>query len=272
MPFHQVGSIRLHYELHGEGPQTVVFLNGVMMSTDSWMFQTPHFSKKYRVLLNDFRGQGKSSGPDEPYTFEQHCSELKSLLDALGIRKAHFVGTSYGSEVGMQFTLLYPEYVQTLTICAGVSESSALLRAYIDGWCAAAQHAIDDDKKSDFMLICGPQNYSSNFLDQNPGFLAERAKLVATLPNSWFASLIRLCECFNTFDVTDKLDAIQAPVLLVAGQEDILKGPTFSALIKSRIPHAESILIADAGHAMVIEKANEFNSIVMGFIDRHSSI
>lgn len=272
MPFHHVGSKRLHYELHGEGPQTVVLLNGVMMSTDSWMFQTPIFSKKHRVLLNDFRGQGQSSELDEPYTFEQHCSDLKSLLDALGIRKAHFVGTSYGSEVGMMFTLLYPEYVQTLTICAGVSESSALLRAYIDGWCAAAQHAIEDDKKSDFMLICGPQNYSANFLDQNPGFLAERAQMVAALPSRWFASLIRLCECFNTLDITEKLNAIRVPVLLVSGQEDILKGPAFSAMIKNQIPHAESILIAGAGHAMVIEKPNEFNSVVMGFIDRHSSI
>lgn len=272
MPFHHVDNIRLYYELLGEGEQTIVFLNGVMMSTESWLFQTPEFSKRYRVLLHDFRGQGRSSGPDEPYTFDQHCQELKSLLDALGIRQAHFIGTSYGSEVGMMFAVNHPEYIQSLTICAGVSESNALLRAHIDSWCVAARHAIEHNTKDDFMFSCAPLNYSAGFLEQNPGFVAERAKMVAQLPDSWFASLIRLCECFNTFDITAQLHRIKAPVLLISGSEDILKGPPFAALMKAQMPHAESLIVMGAGHAMVIEKAAEFNSLVMGFIDRHCAI
>jgi 3-oxoadipate enol-lactonase len=270
MPYHQVDSVSIHYELLGKGDQTIVFLNGVMMSTESWMFQTECFSKRFQLLLSDFRGQGLSSKPDEPYTFEQHCFELKSLLDHLGIKKAHFVGTSYGAEVGMKFAILYPEYVQSLCIAGAVSESNNLLRSKIESWCIAARHAIEFNKKRDFLLITAPFNYSSNFLERHPTFLEEKADMLVDYPDEWFSAFIRLCECFKTFNITKDLHKITTPVLVIAGEHDILKSVRFSALMKRQIPHAESLIIMDSGHALVIENAGEFNSALLGFIERHT--
>jgi pimeloyl-ACP methyl ester carboxylesterase len=169
----------------------------------------------------------------------------------------------------MTFALNHPEYVQSLTICAGVSESNLLLRSHISAWSIAARLAVEFDAKEEFMHICAPLNYSAAFLEETPSFIEERAKMVAQLPDSWFTALTRLCDCFNTFNVTEQLPQIKAPVLLISGTEDILKPPSFSELIKKQIPHAESVIVMGSGHAIVIEKAEEFNSMVVGFIDRH---
>ena len=170
----------------------------------------------------------------------------------------------------MMFALTYPEYVQTLSLTGAVSESDYLLRSKIESWCIAARHAIKYNEKADFLLISAPFNYSSNYLENNQDFLNEKAELISSFPDKWFTSFIRLCECFKTLNITDRLSELQMPVLVVAAEHDVLKTVRFSAIIKRHIPHAETLIIMDAGHALVIEKADEFNTAVMGFIDKHS--
>ncbi|THB66008.1 MAG: alpha/beta hydrolase [Gammaproteobacteria bacterium] len=271
MPYLENDNEKIYYEMTGEGEEIIVFLNGVMMSTESWVFQVPVFSRKYRILLHDFRGQGRSSKPDYEYTFDMHADDIKSLLDELGIKKAHFVGTSYGAECGMVFAIKYPEYVKTLTVSAAVSESDFLLKEKIESWCIAARHAIKYGEKSDFMLLSAPYNFSSNFIEKHPGFFQEKAELVAQFPDEWFVAFIRLCECFKTLNITDHLSEITAPVLVIAAEHDVLKNVRYSAIMAHNFKNAESVIIMDAGHSLIYEKAAEFNSTLMGFIDKNSN-
>ena len=270
MPQFEHQGIELFYDLKGQGNETVVFLNGIMMSTESWKMQSDLFSKKYTVLLNDFRGQGRSSMPDEPYTFDQHVEDLKALLDHLKITSAHFVGTSYGAEVGMKFALKYPKQIKTLTLATAVSESDFLLKEKVESWAIAARHAISYGEKADFFLLSAPFNFSSPFLEKNPDFYEKQIAKIKELPDSWFKAFIRLCDCFKTLDATKELHKLKMPVFVLAGEYDILKSVRFSAIMSKKISNVEAMIVMDAGHALVIEKAAEFNSAVTGFIDKHS--
>ncbi len=69
------------------------------MNTTAWMFQIPVLSQRYRVLTYDMRGQGQSEYPEGAYALELHAQDLIALMDALGLKKAHLVGTSYGGEL-----------------------------------------------------------------------------------------------------------------------------------------------------------------------------
>ena len=102
------------------------------MSTERWAAQAPFFGENHRVLLHDFRGQGKSTLLSEGITFETHARDMAMLLDALGIDRLHIVGVSYGAEVGMYFALMYPERVKSLTLGTAVSESDPFLKAMIE--------------------------------------------------------------------------------------------------------------------------------------------
>ncbi len=271
MPYFNTGEIDLYYELLGSGDEYIVFLNGVMMNTDTWMVQAKGLKENHKILLSDFRGQGRSSKPDMNYTFEMHVNDLKSLLDELGIKKAHFVGTSYGAEVGMYYALKYPEYVQSLILATAVSESDYLLKQKIETWIIAAKHALTLGKqaKYDFFATCAPLNFSSVFLERNPGFVNDKASIVSEFPDEWFVAFIRLCECFQGFDITNELHNIKTPTLIIAAEYDDLKTVRYSSILSSKIPNSESVIVMNAGHSMVIENSAEFQTCVIGFIDKY---
>ncbi|MCM2323110.1 MAG: alpha/beta hydrolase [Oligoflexia bacterium] len=262
--------LKLYYELHGSAGEPIVLLNGVMMNTRAWGALLPAFAAKHRVLLHDFRGQGLSSQPDEPYSYELHVRDLLALLDHLGIDKTHLIGTSYGSEVGLAFAIRHPERVLTLTVAAGVARPDALLRAKIRAWILATEHAITHGEKRDLYLSTVPYNFSASYLRERGAFFDKMADAVARLPDTWFVGFKRLCEAFLELDVLAGLPRITAPTLIVAGTQDELKPVRFSRELAERIPHARLELI-DAAHALVIEKPEEFTALVLEFL-KHSPV
>ena len=115
MPHIHVNGVNLYHEFHGpEDGELLILNNGVFMSTASWAFQLPALSRRHRVLAYDMRGQGRSDHPDAPYTWDQHRQDLVALMDALGLEKAHMVGTSYGGELNLLMGIHHPERCQSL--------------------------------------------------------------------------------------------------------------------------------------------------------------
>lgn len=121
MPKARINHVELYYEFYRKSRETVLFANGVLADTTSWAGQLQAFTKEYSVLLFDFRGQGRSDKSDEPYSMEGHAADAVNLLEALGIQRVHWVGVSYGGEVGMLVAIRYPEKIASLTVAASVS-------------------------------------------------------------------------------------------------------------------------------------------------------
>ena len=97
MGYSGVNDTKIYYEIYGKG-EYVAFLNGIFMSTQSFSQFLPLFSKKYSVLLHDFRGQWNSSKEGEKYSLELHSKDFYKLLNELKIEKINIVGISYGGE------------------------------------------------------------------------------------------------------------------------------------------------------------------------------
>jgi pimeloyl-ACP methyl ester carboxylesterase len=97
MGYSGVNDTKIYYEICGKG-EYVAFLNGIFMSTQSFSQFLPLFSKKYSVLLHDFRGQWNSGKEGEKYSLELHSKDFYKLLNELKIEKINIVGVSYGGE------------------------------------------------------------------------------------------------------------------------------------------------------------------------------
>lgn len=263
MPVIRLNEADLFYELVGEGTETIAFLNGVAMSTDHWAAQTSHFARTHRVLLHDFRGQGKSSLSPDGISFEAHADDFGAILSHLGITRIHVVGVSYGAEVGMHFALKYPTMVQTLTLGTAVSESEPLLRAMIESWIAAAE--TGDGVL--FFRVMAPMVYSNAFYRVRQGWLDERVQVFGRVVTpEWFSAFIALCRNFLTLNVTGRLHEIHRPTLVLSGGDDILKPPAYGRLIQSHIAGSCFREIEGAGHALFLEKAEDFNLSIAEFI------
>ena len=266
MPFAKVNQINLYYELHGPTDGDVLVLsNGILMSTASWSYQIPVLSRHFRVLTYDCRGMWQSDHPDEEYTMEVHADDLFGLLNVLKIDKAHIAGISYGSEISMVFALKYPEKTKTLIVADGVSQIDPLLRSFGDTWIVAARL-----KSAELLLkVTTPLNFSEEWIIKNSQILPVLEEKYKKLD---FEAFLRLMDCFNHLNITENLPNIQVPTLIMVGEKDILKSRSYSEKIAERIPLSEFFVIPGSGHAMCLEKPNEFNSLVLGFIKKHADI
>jgi 3-oxoadipate enol-lactonase len=263
MPHLHVNDVDLYFEFHGpETGELLILNNGVFMNTASWGFQLPDFARRYRVLAYDMRGQGRSSHPEEDYSLDQHAEDLVGLMDALGLGKAHMVGTSYGGELNLLMGIHHPERCRSLVIIASVSHSDALCAAMVERWRLAA---LLGDGPAFFRLIYADV-YSEAFLMERPDLipLAEARYAQLDLP-----AAARLVESFQRFDVTADLGRIQVPTCIASAELDLLKPRKYGEIMHRAIAGSEFHLIPGAGHVVIVERAAEVNTLILGFLAKH---
>jgi 3-oxoadipate enol-lactonase len=267
-----VNGVGLAYEIARGGgalpspaaDEWVVLLNGVAMSVAHWKPVVDLLPSRCRVLLHDFRGQLLSPDvPGEPgvQRLEDHVADLAALMDAVGVERAHLVGTSYGAEVAMLFAVTHPRRTASLVSIDGVSELDPLLKAAVEAWKAAA---LADPVV--FYRATLPWNYSAGYLAANADALARREAAVAALPRSWFTSFAGLCDAFLRIDITKDLHRIACPTLVLVAGEDILKGERFARIIADNVRGAVLRVIPDAGHAVVVERPAETAAAIAEFL------
>ena len=261
MPTIRVNGIEIYYEQYGwdQDADVLVLSNGVLMSTASWAYQTPVLSRHYRLLLYDCRGMWQSAHPPGPYSMALHADDLAALLDALNVTQAHIGGISYGAEVSMVFALRYPERTRSLILSSAVSQVDPLLRGMMDGWISAVR-AKDADMLFEVTL---PVNFSERWIAANPAALKAARQRYRNLDMDAFLELLL---SFSQLDITADLHRISAPALVMVGEEDILKPRKYAEIIASQIPSSEFAIIPHAGHAVLWEQANVFNSLILGFL------
>lgn len=250
----------LAYEVSGEGPRTVALLNGIAMSISHWGPVTERLKAAgFRVLTHDMRGQLLSDKPGG-YSLELHARDLAALMDSLGIRKLHVLGTSYGAEVGLAFARDYPERVESLVLVDGVSETDALLEAVVDSW---LRSALADT--SLFYRTIIPWNYSSEYIEANREALDKREAVICSLPPEYFKAFAGLCEAFLRIDLTKDLGRIRCPALVLYAEKDILKHGGFARILRDGIAGARLAELPGAGHAVVVENPEAVASAALEF-------
>jgi 3-oxoadipate enol-lactonase len=264
MPKIQANGIAIYYELHGpEGADVLVLSNGVLMSTASWATQVPVLARHYRVLLYDCRGMWQSDHPAGPYSMELHADDLAALLDALGIERAHIAGISYGGEVSLAFAHRYPARTRSLIVSSAVSHVDPLLAGWMASWIAATR-AGDPEL---LFAATYPLNFSEAWIAANAPALEAARQRYATLDMDAFLELLL---GFSRLSLTGVLHEIGAPALVIVGEDDLLKPRKYAELIAREIPGAELAVVPHAGHAVCWEQPGLFNTLILGFLAKHS--
>ena len=265
MPKAKVNGVNINYELDGNGEETIVLLNGIMMSAASWIDLVPTFTegRDFQLLRVDFRDMGMSEKFEEDYDVSIHADDLKGLLDHLGLEKVHMVGISYGGIVAMLFALKHPEMLSNLMLFNSVAKAPKKLQAISTTWEEACK--LKDGKK--FFDIAIPPIYSDYYCEHHWDVLAERREMFdEMLTDEWFEALIRLSQSSKDVDVLDRVSEIEVPTLLVGGSRDYLTPVYEMEKIHERMPNSRMMIIKDSGHASFFEKPDEFVTAVLGFI------
>ncbi|CAF1573675.1 unnamed protein product [Rotaria sp. Silwood1] len=114
-------NLELYYEIHGSGKNKILFIMGLLTDGAAWTFQSEFFSQQseYQCVTYDNRGIAGSSSPFTfQYTTTQMAKDAIALIDHLNWIKCHVVGISMGGMIALEFALLAPERVLSLTLLA----------------------------------------------------------------------------------------------------------------------------------------------------------
>ncbi len=265
MPELDVEGVSLYYEVRGprgsEGSEPVVLLNGVLMTTESWAFQTQVLEPRGAVILHDCRGQLRSPLAGQACTFEHHVSDLAALLDHLEVDSCHLAGTSYGGEVGLLFAATFPERVRSLTVIASVARPEPFLIRQVAGW---AEIAASDPRA--LYRFMAPAVFSQRYLARSRAVIALGETRLAEARDGFFDDFRQLIAAFKELDLTGVLGAIACPTLIVAAEEDALKGVDYSRALAGEVAGSELLIVPEAGHAVMVAAPAEINTALLGFL------
>lgn len=263
MAFIEVNQKKAYYEIHGEGEQTLVILNGIMMSSASWQPFVNFLKKQMRVVLIDFFDQGKSDYLDFAYTQDVQMDVVHAVLEALDLKQVTLLGISYGGEVAMHYAVKHPARLSKLILANTTAYTNQQLKAIGDAWVYAAQ--THDGKQ--FFKATIPPIYSTSFYEARVEWLEAREKLFVSLfDQRWYEGFIRLVRSAETHDARDMLKWIDVPTLVIGSDQDLITPIVCQEALFKAIKNARFLEIKDCGHASMYEKPIEFFTAVVGFM------
>ena len=255
---------RIAVEHAGTG-ELVVFMHGIGGNRRNWYDQIDAFALNFHAAAWDARGYGDSDDYEGALDFRCYADDLARVLDYFGVDRAHIVGLSMGGRIAMDFASRYAERLLTLTLCdthkgfAGFSDEKK--KAFI----ASRKEPLLAGKEPKDIA----EPVARTLVGPNASEAAFRS-LVDSMSRLHKESYIKSIEASVMLDVRNDLGSIKVPTHVVVGSEDKLTNVDMARELVSDIPGAELTVIDDAGHLSNIEKPDEFNAAVLGFLKRHS--
>ncbi|HEY0384914.1 MAG TPA: alpha/beta hydrolase, partial [Pyrinomonadaceae bacterium] len=256
--------IQLYYETHGAG-QPLVLIPGFGTGMWIWFKQIPEFSERLRVVAFDPRGVSRSEQRDEPVSIRTIAADVAHLLKALGIAGAHILGASFGGFVAQEFALAYPYLTRSLILCCTsfggprhVPPSPQTLLAL-----ASTKGLNTQERVRENLLLA----FSAEYVETHREEVERVIELRARNPVPEYVYLHQL-QAAMSFSTEPRIHEIEAPTLVVTGDRDVIVPQENSLNLAARIPRAELRIIEGGSHTFFIERAPEFNRVVLEFIDK----
>ncbi|MBA3733686.1 MAG: alpha/beta hydrolase [Actinobacteria bacterium] len=254
------------YDVHGEGPAVALVHAGI---TDSrmWEPQLRSFPDSHTVVRLDLPGFGRSPIETNPVSYRESIGEA---LDATGVARAAVVGSSLGGRAALEFALDSPERVSALVLVGAAiddhdwsdameafdaEEEAALERGDLEGaaivnvdfWVAGTGRSLDEIDPDVRELVAEMQRHAFELSKGHDDLRAARLEPPAS----------------------QRLGDIAVPTVVVTGDEDVEDIRVIGDRLAREIPDAERAHIAGAAHLPNLERPEEFDRIVLGFLGRH---
>ena len=239
----------------GEGTP-LILLHGYTDNSRSWSLPAPYLGDRPIYAL-DLRGHGASDAPACCYGLDSLAHDVVAFMDAKGIEKADLVGHSLGSMTAAVVAATEPDRVNKLVLVSSALHASKGASDWLWDNVPGLQHPIDPN--SQFMLdwYANPTPVDEDFLTRERAESAERPQQV------WQGVLTAL----TMTDWTDLAPRIEAPTLILWGDQDGFFGAPEQEALRAALPEARFETFEGLGHNMFWEQPEKAGTTIAGFLD-----
>ncbi len=262
MPTIRINNCNLYYETRGSDQNpAVVLLHAFPLDHDVWRPQAEDLSKEYWVITPDFRGHGQSEATDESYSMDLLASDVKDLVENLGVKNIVLGGISMGGYVAFAYRRLFPEDIQALILVDTKAEADTpqarLGRMEMAGLVVRKGVASFADR----ML---PRLFSKQSVETNASIVKDaRRTIEAMSPIGIIGGLKGLAD---RSDSTPLLDEIRVPTLIIVGEKDELTTVDDAKRMASKIVGSKLVIVPNAAHISTLEQPEKVTSAIQTFL------
>ncbi len=249
-----IKGVESNYRTIGEGNPLLILHGWGLGSSNSWLkIQKILSAQRFKVIVPDFPGFGKSQKPSIPWTVSDYVDWLKELIDYLKLEKLFIIAHSFGARVAIKYIAEDGEKVEKLVLCspAGVKPTKTL-EANLTFWISRIGNIIFDIRclrkfketiKRIFYLFLYKKDYV-----KAEGVMKETIKKI-------------LAE-----DLTPYLSEIEVSTLLVWGKRDKIVPLKYADIFNKRIKNSKLIIIPKVGHSPHLENPEKLLEIIIPFL------
>ena len=274
MPFLKADDgVKLHYEEAGSGTP-LVFVHEFAGDARSWEPQMRHFARRYRCIAYDARGYAPSDVPEdlERYSQERARDDIRSVLDGLGIARAHVVGLSMGAFATLHFGMKYPDRALSITVAGGGYGAHPALYAKFQADARSLARQILEEGMAKVAATYGHGATRVQLEEKDPRGFAEFLRMLSEHSPRGSANTMLGYQARrpSLYGLTEEMKRVAVPALIVAGDEE---EPCLEAclLMKRCIPAAGLAILPKSGHAINLEEPAMFNALLEDFLGRVES-
>jgi pimeloyl-ACP methyl ester carboxylesterase len=265
--------IKLYYEEAGSG-HPVVFVHEFAGDHRSYEPQLRYFARRYRCIAFNARGYPPSDVPEDwrRYSQERARDDIRAVLDALSIAKAHVVGISMGGFAALHFGFGYADRATALVVagCGYGAEPDKRQQFQDEATRTAAQIEMRGMAEVAKTYGIGPTRVQ--YQNKDPRGFAEFMTQLAEHSTRGSANTQRGVQSRrpSLWDLTEEMKALEVPTLIATGDED---EPCLepSLLMKRTIPTAALVVFPNTGHALNLEEPDLFNRTLAEFFHQVES-
>jgi len=243
--FISAGGLKTYYEEHGSG-EPLVMLHGDITNAESFSCQIPAFAARFRVIIPERRGHGRT--PDLPgdYTYQLFAKDTIAFMDSLGLRHANLLGDHGGANIALLIAVSRPDLVSKLIAISGQSG-----------------HELTDQQKK-YARSVTPEDFRRRFPT-----IVEMYERVAPNGRTQFPHFFEKIRALAITDwrIPDKeLGSIAASTLIMLGDRDVVSIEDATAMSR-KIPGSQLCVIPGAGLGLTAEKPDLVNRIILFFLE-----
>jgi pimeloyl-ACP methyl ester carboxylesterase len=260
--------VKLSVEEAGDG-KSIVFVHEFGGDQRSWEPQVRFFARRYRCITFNARGYPPSEVPDDvaQYSQARAVDDIRDVMDAVGVRRAHVVGLSMGGFAALHFGLTYPERADSLVVAAAGYGAEKQYEDYFRQVSLEVARQFEALGSEAFSHTYAMAAARIAFLLKDPRGWQEFRRMLGEHSALGSANTMRGVQAArpSIFDLAQRLAKMPVPTLVVVGDEDdhCLQPALF---MKRVIPACGLAVMPKTGHTLNLEEPAVFNGLLSEYL------
>jgi pimeloyl-ACP methyl ester carboxylesterase len=233
---------------------------GLSFPLEMWNRALPDISRRYRAIVFDNRGVGRSDVPRGPYRIAGMARDAMAVMDAAGIKSAHVMGASMGGMIAQELALRHPERVRSLllgcTSCGGFRARPPNLRRVpiFRNW-----RGMNNEQRARAVI---PMLYAKD----TPKEVIEEDLRVRLIRYPTMKGTLYQAMAIPFWSSYRRLPRLKMPTLIIHGEKDRVLPPANGRRLAERIPGARLRMIPGAGHMLISDRPEQTLGDILEFL------